>query len=137
MLLHYLALSQTDRPTDLVNKVQCHSPLPNLHLLALKVLPVVLSYLADTLVQLACRLVFHPIFLAFQLGRSVQHDVLGLTLNVLRPRRKPRHLAHVTPADLHYNNTNNNTNTNTNNNTNNNTNTNDNVYDAVIMTQSL
>ena len=36
-------------------------------------------------------LVFLHVLLALELGRGVQHDVLDLVLDVLRPRRQPRH----------------------------------------------
>jgi len=83
---------QTPNGTNLVDKIECHRTLPDLHLLALPVLAVILPNAADQLVQLASRLVLHPVLLAFQLRRSVQHYVLHLPLNVLYPRCQPRHL---------------------------------------------
>ena len=56
--------------------------LPELHLFAHPVLTKVLSDAAD---GLCSRL--HPVLLAFQLPRSVQHYVRFLTVNVLGPRR--------------------------------------------------
>ena len=69
----------------LINEVECNCTLCNLHLFALLVLSVILSDLADTFVPFPRSFIFHPVFLCLQLGRSIEHYVLGITLRVPMP----------------------------------------------------
>ena len=76
---------------ELVDEVEGDCALADAHLLGLEVGLVALADAADVLLQLAGLLVLLPVLLALELGRRVEHDVLDLVLDVLRPGRQPRH----------------------------------------------
>ena len=60
---------------------------------------VVGADLVGNLVQFASCLILLPVFLTLQFGGSVQHDILGGTLDILGPAGQPRHLGRASKCE--------------------------------------
>lgn len=95
-----LVLLVTGSESQFVDEIQCDRTLSNAHLLALPVLSILGANLIDRLRQLPRRLVLLPVLLALELAGWIQHHVLHLALNVLRPGGEPcdvRVVSHLPP----------------------------------------
>jgi len=77
---------------NLVYEVQRNSSLTDSHFLRLPIFSISLSDFVNSFVEFSSHFIFIIIFLALQLGCSIQHNILSLTLNILCPACQPSNL---------------------------------------------